>query len=186
MTADGFRRQWEPLDLDDFTTVAALLDSVPPEDRGTERDFLVFFNCRAEAGCSRLHKHMQAIPRQSLDGEPWRNLDRASVPFAFHRDDSCGTDPKRLLRAYAEGMAAVERTLGEETELERGVPPHNVVLDRDRLVVIPRRAAGIEGLGANSGGMLGLIWTQSEAMMQRWLDANPHKLLEAAGVPELL
>lgn len=186
MTTDGYRRQWEALGLEDFTAVAALLNHVAMEDHGSERDYLIFYNCRAEAGCSRLHKHLQALPRESLDGNPWLNLDSPSVPFAFHRNDSCGTDPKMLLRAYQEGMAALVRTLGEETELENGVPPHNMIMDRGRLVVIPRRAGGIDGLAANSGGMLGLIWTQSEDMMQRWLDTNPHKLLKAAGVPELL
>lgn len=186
MTADGYRRQWEALDLEDFMAVAALLDSVDQENRDSEKDYLVFYNCRAEAGCSRVHKHLQAIPRESLDGNPWLNLDSPSVPFAYHRDDTCGTDPKKLLRAYSEGMAAVERTLGRETVLEKGVPPHNMIMDRGRLIIIPRRSEGIEGLSANSGGMLGLIWTQNEEMVQRWLDTNPHKLLQAAGVPELL
>jgi ATP adenylyltransferase/5',5'''-P-1,P-4-tetraphosphate phosphorylase II len=186
MTADGYRRQWEALNLEDFKAVAALLDHVAVEDRGTERDLLVFYNCRAQAGCSRLHKHLQAIPKESHGGNPWLNIDRAAVPFAYHRDNTCGTDPKRLLRAYAEGMAAVERTLGEETEIENGVPPHNMIMDRDRLVVIPRRDGGIGGLAANSGGMLGLIWTQNEETMQMWLDTDLHKLLKTAGVPKLL
>lgn len=187
LTVDGYRRQWEALNLADFNAAAAVLNHhVAEADRGGERDMLIFFNCRSEAGCSRLHKHLQAMPCESLDGNPWRNLDGDRPPFAYHRDDTCGTDPARLYRAYLEGLAAVERTLGPDMALEGGVPPHNVIFDRNRLVVVPRRAAGIEGLSANSGGLLGLIWVESEGMMQKWLDANPYKLLEAAGVPRLL
>jgi ATP adenylyltransferase/5',5'''-P-1,P-4-tetraphosphate phosphorylase II len=188
LTSDGYKRQWEALDIHDFTAVSAFLESAIAAQGGKGSDYLIFYNCRAEAGCSRVHKHLQAIPRESFDGNPWLNFDENpdAVPFAYHSDTTCGTDPAALLAAYQTGMQAVERTLGKETKLENGVPPHNMLMDRGRLVVIPRRAGGIEPLAANSGGMLGMIWTQSEEMMQRWLDVDPHKLLAVAGVPKLL
>lgn len=184
MTADGYQRQWQPLGMEDFLAIKAFYDSVG----GDGGDYMVFYNCRAEAGCSRVHKHLQAIPKHSFDGNPWLNLDdnADAVPFAYHADYTCGVDPTSCLEAYEAGIATLERTLGRETELENGVPPHNMLMDRGRLVVIPRRADGIGGLGANSGGMLGMIWTQSAEMMQKWLDVDPHKLLGAAGVPKLL
>lgn len=181
LRTDGHKRQWEPLDIDDFKAIQTFLST-------NNRDYLIFYNCRVEAGCSRLHKHLQAIPKDSFHGNPWLNLDdnASALPFAYCEDTTGGIDPEACYGAYRAGIEAVERTLDKETVLENAVPPHNMIMDRGRLVVIPRRAAGIEPLGANSGGMLGMVWTQSEETMQKWMEINPRRLLESAGVPKLL
>ncbi|KAG8408481.1 hypothetical protein J3458_019517 [Metarhizium acridum] len=181
LTLDGHRRQWEPLNMDDFRAVDAFLGAYG-------KDNLVLFNGGAEAGCSRLHKHLQAIPKQSFDGNPWRNLDCNSdaLPFVyFEQKLKLNSSPQETLEVYKAGLAFVEHTLGCETAEQNRAPPHNVVMDRERMVVIPRRAAGNGLVGANAAGMLGMIWTQSEETMQLWLDAGPPVVLEQVGFPRL-
>lgn len=61
-----------------------------------------------------------------------------------------------------------------------------MIMDWNRTVVIPRRTAGIESIGINAGGMLGMIWTDEEETVQRWVGLGPRRLLETAGIPKLL
>lgn len=182
LTLNAHRRQWEPLDIDDFRAVHAFLDTYG-------RGCLIFFNCGVKAGCSRVHKHLQAIPKESFEKNPWHNIDgnESAVPFAWFRQ-TLGSEPgpEGSLRVYMAGLEAVERTLKHKTTEEDGAPPHNMIMDAERMVVIPRRSAGIGSVGANAGGMLGMIWTQSEEATHRWLDAGPQNVLERAGLPTLL
>ena len=180
MTSDGYRRQWEPLDIDDFRAIHTFMDTLGG-------DSLVFFNCRVEGGCSRLHKHVQAIPRESFSGNPWHNIDnnRDALPFTYFIKNIEGDlSPETLLQLYNEGLAFVRRTLQWETPEDGGAPPHNLLLDRTRIMVVPRRAAGVGEVGGNSGGMLGLIWTQSDEHVQKWLQTGPVNVMKAIGVPK--
>ncbi|CAH0057684.1 unnamed protein product [Clonostachys solani] len=180
LTNDGYRRQWEPLDIDDFRAATQFLSNM-------DQDYLVFYNCRVEGGCSRVHKHLQAIPNESFNGNSWVNIDNEAVPFAFYQAKfTTPPDPEAYLKAYQAGLEAVERSLGSRTTLEDGAPPHNMIMDRNRMIVVPRRAAGIDPLGANSGGMLGTIWTQSDEKVQQWKDTGVSRLLAVAGTPKLL
>lgn len=155
----------------------------------TDNESLIFFNCRPEAGCSRLHKHLQAIPKESFGGKPWNNIDENSgaLPFGYFEQqlDEVPT-PEATLSAYNKGLKAVERSLGQTATKDGGAPPHNMIMDKGRIMVIPRRRDGIGSVGANAGGMLGMIWTQSDESKQRWLNAGPWDVLEAGGSPELL
>lgn len=188
LTNDGYRRQWEPLDEDDFAAVHMLLDSQIVGDKAGRGEYLVFFNGGADAGCSRVHKHLQAIPQESYDGDPWRNVDKGVLPFGYFEkrfDLTAAFEPKMTLEAYGEGLEFVERSLGVATAEEDGkrrAPAHSVLLDRERIVVIPRVAAGLGGVGANAAGMLGMIWVQSEDSMEKWLEIGPQNVLREAGV----
>jgi ATP adenylyltransferase len=185
LTSDGFKRQWEPLNLDDFRAVHDLYARDPA-------DSLVFFNCRSEAGCSRLHKHLQAIPKDSFDGNPWVNVERSlageaePLPYAFtfHKHASVPSAEDNY-RIYDAALRLVERALDLPTTPDGVAPPHNVIMDRERIMVIPRRAAGLEDIALNAGGMLGIVWTQTEATLTRWLELGPRNLLEAAGTKPL-
>ncbi|TWU74868.1 hypothetical protein ED733_002540 [Metarhizium rileyi] len=179
LTLDGHRRQWEPLCIDDFRAVYAFFEAYG-------EDYLVFFNGGVEAGCSRLHKHLQAIPNESFDGNPWRNLDENSdaMPFTyFEKKLGMNSNAEASLAAYTAALEMVQRTRGCEISQQDRAPPHNVIMDRDRILVIPRRAAGNGLVGVNAMGMLGMIWTQSEESLQLWLDAGPHTVLEHVGFP---
>ncbi|KAK0384449.1 hypothetical protein NLU13_8535 [Sarocladium strictum] len=153
LTNNGYRRQWEPLDEDDFAAVHALLDSQVTGDKSGRGEYLVFFNGGADAGCSRVHKHLQAIPQASYGGDPWMNLDKGVMPFAYFERRFTHDEPfssETSLKAYREGLAAGERSMGVATkDGEDGkphAPAHTVLMDRERIVVIPRVAAGTGGV----------------------------------------
>lgn len=172
LTQDGYKRQWEALDLDDLKTAHTVLTSLTS-------DHLLFFNCGAEAGCSRVHKHMQAVPSESSD--PWQNVTTAGVEIFTKRHGPAFPSPEELLASYAELLQAARQVLGAKDDQ---VPPHNMVLDRTGIMVIPRRNAGLGKLGANSCGMLGMQWVATEETMQQWIEAGPRKVIANAGVPK--
>ena len=66
---------------------------------------------------------------------------------------------------------------------DRSVPAHNVILDKNWLVVVPRRSAGPDGAGVNVLGMLGIILCDSEEAMGPWMEWGPANVLAEAGVP---
>ncbi|KAF4442822.1 putative phosphorylase [Fusarium austroafricanum] len=180
LTTDGYRRQQEPLNIEDFRAVHAFIGM-------QESEHLLFYNCKPEAGCSRNHKHLQAIPKTSYDGNSWFNLEHCkdALPFKyFEMELPQELSPEAMLALYQEGLHQVEQALDQKTTEETGAPPHNILMDRNRMVMIPRRAAGIDPLGANSGGMLGMIWVKSEEAMHQWLEIGPDKIIAAGGVPK--
>ncbi|KAI9172259.1 putative J domain-containing protein [Paramyrothecium foliicola] len=177
LTTDGFRRQWEALDIDDFRAVHALLTSLKSEH-------LIFYNCKEEAACSRSHKHMQAVPRESFD--PRRNLgDGSNVPFHFYSSNH-GPElptPEELLETYRSFLRDAQQLLGQPLTRPGEAPAHSLILDQTGMILIPRRSPGIGDMGANACGMLGMLWMSSEKRMQGWLTVGPRKILAAAGVP---
>lgn len=61
--------------------------------------------------------------------------------------------------------------------------PHNVILDRDWMVVIPRRAAGWRGADGNAVSMLGMNFVSGEERIQNWVELGPAEVLRQIGVP---
>ena len=68
--------------------------------------------------------------------------------------------------------------------------PHNVILTKDYIVLIPRRVAttdGIEGHIINATGMMGLSWAQTEQQLEGWKKTGPAKVLSELGFsPDVL
>ena len=56
LTVDGHKRQYQALDREDWQALHGVLCS-----QGSE--YVAFYNCGQDGGCSRLHKHMQLIPK---------------------------------------------------------------------------------------------------------------------------
>ncbi|KAF2274775.1 uncharacterized protein EI97DRAFT_380411 [Westerdykella ornata] len=185
LTTDSYRRQTEPLDADDF---AAALEAMRQPEWGPQ--MYVIYNCTERGGCSRLHKHLQALkgpPRafglfvESVD----EGDSRRKVPFQY------------LMHRFERGLREVEvpELLGvyegyvEESRHVLGLSgsqqpcPHNVVLWRDSLVVIPRRSDALGGVSTNTVGMMGSVWVHQREMADEWIRLGPRKVLEAFGVP---
>lgn len=60
--------------------------------------------------------------------------------------------------------------------------PHNVIMTREWTVVIPRRAARVDGLGTNAAGMMGLIWVGTKKEMEEWERRGPWRILGELGL----
>ncbi|KAM3420455.1 hypothetical protein BST61_g3725 [Cercospora zeina] len=162
--------------------------------------YMVIFNCGVEAGSSVGHKHLQCIPRplgtkhgkkdffSSLRSDGDGSVEKVkSTPFE-HAAISLTTDDGRIHgRKLEEAYAKLRELLGLRIE-EGKVPPHNVLLTKRHLLVIPRRKAWIEIEGAdtviagNAAGMIGLVYTWSEDQYAAWQDYGPMKALSALGV----
>ncbi|KAH7108720.1 hypothetical protein EDB81DRAFT_835554, partial [Dactylonectria macrodidyma] len=128
LTQDGYRRQFEPLDIDDIKAHI-------PSSHSLTGDYMVLYNCGVESGCSRMHKHMQLIPHSEHAFDVWRNNRWEKVikmPYqAFVR--TFGPDLpsiKDLFIAYLELFDQVKKARGRSMSGINEAPPHNVIFDR--------------------------------------------------------
>ncbi|KAJ1713553.1 ATP adenylyltransferase-domain-containing protein [Aspergillus flavus] len=91
-------KQYEGLNLNDIKSVWFRLSALDTE-------YVAFYNCGQDGGCSRLHKHLQLIPTppnlfasflDSEDGQP------PQVPFEwfYHCLNPHDSTPERLLDIY--------------------------------------------------------------------------------------
>ncbi|PIG86226.1 hypothetical protein AARAC_004651 [Aspergillus arachidicola] len=98
VTSDSYQRQCEGLNLNDIKSVWFLLSVLDTE-------YVAFYNCGQDGGCSRLHKHLQLIPTSpnlfasfldSVDGQP------PQVPFEwfYRRLNPHDSTRERLLDIY--------------------------------------------------------------------------------------
>ncbi|KAH9909560.1 ATP adenylyltransferase-domain-containing protein [Xylariomycetidae sp. FL2044] len=188
LTHDVHRRQYEPLDTSDFTSAWAVLQTM-----GTE--YVAFYNCGREGGCSRMHKHMQLMPMPENSLAAFLDFEEGiepHVPFQwFHRRLACErTTPDLLTEIYtdllrqASGTAASRAKNAGATVPAAAAFPHNVLFTDRWMLVIPRRRADInKEAGANALGMLGVVAVATESEVDSWIRLGPVECLRELGVP---
>ncbi|GKZ29573.1 hypothetical protein AbraIFM66950_005605 [Aspergillus brasiliensis] len=190
LTNDGYRRQYEALDLDDFRSIWSLLSTFHTTD------YVVFYNCGQDGGCSRLHKHLQLIPTPSnlfasfldaRDGE--REPPRVPFEWFYHRLNSRDWDPERLLEIYNHLLEQATKTASRDpSENPKSVPstsasPHNFILTKRWMVVLPRRRAAVNAeAGVNAIGMLGYIVVATQKEIDNWVRLGLTDSLRQLGV----
>ncbi|KAK3684193.1 ATP adenylyltransferase-domain-containing protein [Podospora appendiculata] len=186
LTQDGFQRQYTALDRDDLASARAVFASF-------QRPYLVFYNCRVEGGCSRLHKHMQVIPSPEGDEDgmllwpDWDEARRGCIPFHYflHRfKDGILPAPEDLSEIYEGLLGQAQKVLHRDDDVKDGSKaiPHNVAMNQRWIVVIPRRKGDANGVGVNGAGMLGLAWVSSEKKLKDWMEFGPANVLVEVGV----
>jgi len=116
------------------------------------------------------------------------NGERANgaVPFRYflERFEGGFPEPEELLRVYWRLLRRAEEALGWDAEGKgKEAAPHNVVLDRKWMLVVPRRASGLNGADANAAALLGILWVSDEEKIKRWTEQGPAKVLAHLGVP---
>jgi ATP adenylyltransferase len=188
LTSDGNKRQYEPLDQIDWQALSTVL-----ADLGN--DYVAFFNCGQDGGCSRLHKHMQLVPKPKdsfaafLDSEDGVE---PNVPFQwfYHRFGSATLTPNELLDIYhklLQKATEVGKGLSEHADsLPSGAAiPHNILVTKQWMIVLPRRRAAVnKEAGANAIGMMGVIAVATQAEIDNWIRIGPVEALEELGVPK--
>ncbi|KAL2167545.1 hypothetical protein VTG60DRAFT_1131 [Thermothelomyces hinnuleus] len=185
VTQDGYRRQHERLDRHDFAALCQVLSALQRRER-----YLAIFNCGVDGGCSRLHKHLQVFPAPSAgDFALWPDRhDPATwpaLPFEcfIHRFGAEFPSADALTGIYETLLSQAERAVGYEPDEEsKKAVPHNVVLDRKWILVVPRRNAGLNGVVVNAAAMLGMVWVANDEMLERWKELGPANLLARVGV----
>lgn len=176
LTLDSYRRQHEPLDQDDFTVTLEVLKRYP--------SMYVIFNGGEQAGCSRVHKHLQGLRGPPHAFKSLVSGSNTRVPFKFFRhhfnqsfhDVSAGN----VLEVYNSLLSQSRVVLGLSMQENC---PHNVVMWDDWLIVIPRRKGSFQGANGNAGGMLGSIWVTSEEHVDKWTKVGCANVLRELGVP---
>ncbi|OCT52931.1 putative phosphorylase [Cladophialophora carrionii] len=181
LTLDSFRRQTESLDRTDLAAAWAVMQALPDEH-------FVMFNCGNEAGCSRLHKHMQVIP-YSTDVTLFPDqagLNPMDIPFKYFIrpiDSSIHASPGRLHAIYCSLHGEALQAWQSCTETTLEYFPHNVMLTKRWIMVVPRRRAAFQGASANAAGMMGMVWLTNPRQLDRWKEIGPSRVLEELGVP---
>ncbi|KAL4997714.1 ATP adenylyltransferase-domain-containing protein [Aspergillus recurvatus] len=182
LTSDSYRRQREPLDLDDLRAACTVLTSLDASPQ------FVIYNCGPRGGASRQHKHLQVLPRPPrlfLDGQS----ENGAVPYRYFLRYLHGIElgspegQKKLFEIYRDLLAETKQLLGENLEDNADYIPHNVALVREWIIVIPRRNAAFENVATNTPGMLGSVWLSSEEEMEKWKHLGPKRVLAGLGVP---
>jgi ATP adenylyltransferase/5',5'''-P-1,P-4-tetraphosphate phosphorylase II len=177
LTLDSYKRQHEALDTDDIRVMLEVLRRFPK--------FYVLFNCGEKGGCSRVHKHMQGLigPPYAFRHVLSPQTPRGTIPFGYfiyRFDGGYGTNTVHVVfAAYLEFLGECRSLLGVD---KSEMPPHNVVIWENHMIVIPRRKGIYEGASANAGGMLGSVWLSSKDHAEKWWKVGCSKALSELGV----
>jgi ATP adenylyltransferase/5',5'''-P-1,P-4-tetraphosphate phosphorylase II len=180
LTLDSYKRQYDPLDCDDFAAALQVLTALD--------DMYVIFNGGEAAGCTRIHRHMQGLlgPPRAFELLVGGAQEQSRIPFQYFSHhfvrgftNSSASD---LLEIYL-------KLLDEAKEAMRLLQPdeacaHNVVLWKDWIIVIPRRSAVVGShASANAAGMLGSVWIADQSPVDEWLELGCRNVLEQLGLP---
>ncbi|KAI9372188.1 ATP adenylyltransferase-domain-containing protein [Aspergillus egyptiacus] len=180
LTRDSYRRQWEPLGLEDLAAACTVLGSL-------DHDLYVIYNCGPMAGSSRRHKHLQVLPRPGQLFPDSQGVSGA-VPYRYFlrylNDVDLGSSDgqTRLFEIYSSLLAEAKKSLGDNLDND-GYIPHNVALVKEWIIVIPRRNGAFEDITANTAGMLGSVWMANEEEIDRWKQVGPKRVLAGLSVP---
>ncbi|HEB27038.1 hypothetical protein LCGC14_2368540 [marine sediment metagenome] len=193
MVTSRFEPQQTPLDIEDFLAAQICLQA---------QNGLVFYNSGPVAGASVEHKHLQMIPlpqaHTAIGTFPFDGLlssasvadnpTETALPFS-HRVVTTETiatefssmNPIEALKETAERNHKNYHRLLTDLKLSSGsdgrMPPHNMLMTRDYLWVIPRRKSSHEGLAVNALGFAGMLLVR---------DKNQLGQLDRIGCLELL
>ncbi|KAL3466302.1 ATP adenylyltransferase-domain-containing protein [Aspergillus heterothallicus] len=182
LTSDSYRRQREPLDLDDLSAACTVLSDLSSQPQ------FVIYNCGPVAGASRQHKHLQVLPRPPKLFPDARGFDSKSVPFRYFLqyldevDIGSSDGSEKLFEIYKGLLVQAKQTLGVDPEC-KDYFPHNVALVKEWVIVIPRQRIDVEGVTANAPGMLGSVWLTSDEQLEEWKHVGPSKVLAGLGFP---
>lgn len=189
MVTTTFARQREPLSQEDFLAAALCLQA---------HDGLVFYNGGTQAGASVEHKHLQMLPLPlgSAAAVPFplaelfsqlsltENGEGLSSPFLpFNHRIARATYSNNNATACAEANWRRYQTLLQalclKPEQDGLMPPHNMLLTRDYLWVVPRTRESYQGVAVNALGFAGSFLVKDEAQLKQLDSIGHQKVLQA-------
>jgi ATP adenylyltransferase/5',5'''-P-1,P-4-tetraphosphate phosphorylase II len=187
LSSDSYQSQNEAMSIADVTACWDFINSL-------KSPFYALFNCTRNAGCSRNHKHVQIIPRpteSSFRLFPDRNDDEneVAVPYVYflHRfkSEELQAEPSTTEHIYSVYISLLDKArecLGISLADVNAAVPHNAILVKDWIMVIPRRSGNFKGLMANGAGMLGMPTVSTSDQLRRWQDEGPARALAKLGI----
>ncbi len=180
----AFESQTSRLTLEDFQAWCRCL---------REFDSLGFYNSGPEAGASQRHKHLQLVPlplSRKTAPLPLAPLLDPGVGPPFHcftlrfpqEDRRLPSSTRAMLfhQVYELALEKLGWRPGPDGQLAE---PHNLLLTRDGLVVIPRRCESFEGISINGLGFAGSFFVKDEAQVEHLRAAGPIQVLRHVSFP---
>lgn len=189
LTVDSYRRQHEPLDLDDLQAAWGVISALREEH-------YVFFNCTTTAGSSREHKHLQVIPAPGAsdeypeefkffpDYEESQNGGPSFTHFLQRIDtlpDGDIKDGEILFNTYIQLLQRARAAL--DIDSNDGVCPHNFILTKRWMMVVPRCTDKFHDITANAAGMVGSVFLWRQDQLEAWKEIGPMNVLAGLGLP---
>lgn len=183
-----FAEQLSPLERSDFEVLATILSG---------EGGLGFFNGGAAAGASQRHKHVQWIPPaqdnatlsnlasalpadaepDTLARHPLLPLEHCFVRVRAGLDTDIDTSTSDMLRGYKLAM----QQLGMATGPDGLLPPHNILVQGDWLLLVPRRQEHYEGVSLNALSFGGTLFVRQRSQMEMLRETGPlHALTEVS------
>ncbi|WP_040655924.1 ATP adenylyltransferase family protein [Rubidibacter lacunae] len=157
---------------------------------------LAFYNSGPVAGASQQHKHLQVVPLPLGPGGadlPIAGAIAAAVPAgsseAIARSPllpfahslaflPAGATVATMQARYRQAIAAIDG------EREAAMPPpHNLLLTRDWLMVVPRTHAEYQGIPVNALGFAGTLFARNRAQFELLRTLGPRSVLQAVSRP---
>lgn len=178
-----YEAQTAPLTAADFDALAAVIRC---------HGGLGFYNGGTEAGASQAHKHLQWVPDHGLgalaaslpdvrEGEvvssallPWRHA-LVRLPRAWPSAEAGGA---MLADAFAAACARVGLPPAADP-----MPPYNLLVIRDWLLLVPRRCEKWTDVSVNSLGFAGSLFARNCGQIERIRAAGPLAVLAAVCFP---
>jgi ATP adenylyltransferase/5',5'''-P-1,P-4-tetraphosphate phosphorylase II len=183
VTADSYRRQHDPLDVDDLEVARMVLLSM-------KSPHFIFFNGGVVAGASRIHKHLQVMRVPMDEAHLLVNLesirDFPRMPYKYFASDFTNEtsdlpSTQAILKLYRNLLTQCERLLPAK---EGESIPHDFILTKKWMLLIPRSKRNFQGSSdVNAAGMIGMIWLKHDEEVDKWKELGPAMVLRQLGVP---
>lgn len=188
----AFEPQESPLTLEDFQALWACL-----------REFkaLGFYNSGPAAGASQPHKHLQLVPLPLTDsaslpievlfrsgdlGAKGR-IDRLPFVHAFVRLAPAQTrDPDTAANYAFNRYRAMLQSVGllpHPSPLPAVLPPYNLLVTEEFMLLIPRSRASFGSIGVNALGFAGSFFVSEDAISRAIREIRPLQLLREVALP---
>lgn len=183
----AYQAQTDPLTQGDFAALARVIGPLGG---------LGFYNGGTTAGASQHHKHLQWIPTvagetslrayadrlrlqaqqsgaRALRELPFRHAFVSLATVDWTLPDAAGAHLQQL---FAAACAALELPPDANP-----MPPYNLLLDRDWLMVVPRRHEHWQDISVNALGFAGSLFVRRPAQIEQIRAVGPLALLAAVG-----
>jgi len=186
-----FVHQEAPLDAADFSAAAVGL--------GDGRR-LAFYNAGRTAGASQPHRHFQLvplplgrsedIPTAVLLADAADGIDTAAGLPLRHAFFRLSADPgdsdafgRECVLAYREALAGLGLSAATDRPEGTRLPPYNLLLTRDWMLLVPRARERCARISVNSLGYAGSLFVSTQDKLDRVRAIGPMTLLEKVSIP---
>ncbi|THF66468.1 phosphorylase [Pseudothauera nasutitermitis] len=172
----AFEAQHTPLGTSDLGALACVLGP---------HGGLGFYNGGEVAGASQRHKHLQWIPHTPGEAQLGTLAGCGALPFRHAWIALDGVDwdaPEQAGEGLRQALRSACAQLGMPDAADP-MPPYNLLLDRQRLLLVPRRREHWEDISVNALGFAGSLFVRRPAQIDAIRRIGPLQLLAEVGFP---